>query len=221
MAESLPKLIPFQLPIPPTPEWELHYDAPCSLYTHPAQLAAIATLSGHCPPPIETARILEIGSALGGNLNVIAGTLPQAYCVGIDPFEAQTLEAQKRAKQNGITNVHYFSIGIEELTEDFGYFDYIIGHGLFSWINDQARQATLDVCTRHLSENGVGYLSYNTYPRWYVNQLSRSLMRLRGRTLKSHENFVHSARSILNVYAQHASPTGVINPKNKSYRTLT
>ena len=132
--------VPFHLPKAPALEWEIHYDDPCSLYTHPAQLAAIAQMAGHSAPSIETARILEIGSAVGGNLNVIAATLPNAECVGIDPFETQVVEARKRAEQSGLTNVSYFPIGVEELTQDYGQFDYIIGHGIFSWINQEARQ---------------------------------------------------------------------------------
>ena len=206
--------LPFHIPPTPPLEWEMQYDAPCSLYTHPAQIAAVAKMAGHQPPPIETARILEIGSAVGGNLNVIAATLPKAQCIGIDPFEAQVIEAQKRADQSGLSNVRHLPIGIEELGTEFGEFDYIIGHGLFSWIDDHARKATLETCARSLSEQGIGYLSYNTYPRWYVNQLSRSLMRWRGRSLKKHETFIHSARSILKLFGHHATPLGVINPRN-------
>ena len=205
--------VPFHLPKAPALEWEMHYDDPCSFYTHPAQLAAIAQMTGHTPPSIETARILEIGSAVGGNLNVIAATLPNAECIGIDPFEAQVVEARQKAQQSGLNNVSYFPIGVEELSKKYGQFDYIIGHGVFSWINQEARQATLHTCAQALSPNGLGYLSYNTYPRWYVNQLSRSLMRWRIRHLKGNENLAHRARSIIKLFGHQASPLGIINPR--------
>lgn len=194
-------------------EWRLLYDAPCSLYTHPRQLAARALLSGHQPPPLEGARILEIGSALGGNLTPIAGSLPNSKCIGIDPFVEQTEQAIIRAQKAGIHNVTYLPIGVEELDQVEGEFDYIICHGLLSWIPPHAQHETLALCARRLSPQGLAYLSYNTYPKWHQLMYVRHALRWRGRHLKQHEAFEEEARRGLAFFAEHASSYGAASTR--------
>src|SRR5262245_2355914 len=54
--------------------------------THPDRLATIATLYGMrpAPPPVETARVLEIGCAEAANLIPLALQHPSSQLVGID-----------------------------------------------------------------------------------------------------------------------------------------
>jgi len=189
-------------------EWRLLYDAPCSLYTHPRQLAARALMSGHTPVDLHTARILEVGSALGGNLTPIAASLPGAECIGVDPFVEQTEQATLRAQRAGVSNVTYLPIGVEELDQVDGSFDYIICHGLLSWIPPHAQHETLELCARRLSPQGVAYISYNTYPRWHQLMYVRDALRWRGRHLQAGEAFEEESRRSLAFFAEHASTAG-------------
>jgi hypothetical protein len=200
--------------IPPI-EWEHLYDATCSLYTHPSQIAACAHLAGYSYVSPNKARILEIGSALGGNLTSIAETLPQAECIGIDPFEAQTQQAQKRAKESKIYNVRYEAIGIETAREVLeGKFDYIIAHGFCSWVSPEIREQSFSFIHDYLSPQGICYMSYNTYPRWHIHQSTRRLMQWRARFLKSGEDCVEASRNIIRSFSHFASPIGEVNARD-------
>ena len=194
-------------------EWRLLYDAPCSLYTHPRQLAARALMSGHRPVALQNARILEVGSALGGNLTPIAASLPGSECIGVDPFIEQTEQAVLRAKRAGVSNVTYLPIGVEELDQVEGSFDYIICHGLLSWIPPHAQHETLELCARRLSPQGVAYISYNTYPRWHQLMYVRDALRWRGRQLREGEAFEEESRRSLAFFAEHASTAGVASTR--------
>ena len=202
-------------------EWSVQYDAVCSLYTHPRQISALAIALGHTPPPIETARILELGCATGGNLTPIAASLPNSYCVGIDPFKEQIVNAQQRAEASQINNVKYLPIGVSDFEQLDGPFDFIIAHGLYSWISDEHRADTLTLCRHLLSPQGLAYLSYNTYPHWHIEQANRSLLRWRYRQLSeksrqegksvTDEEMVKSSRELLKVYSHFAKHTDQVS----------
>ena len=157
-------------------EWTLQYDASCSLFTHPRQLSASALMSDFQPVDPSNARILELGCATGGNLTPIAGSLPYSECIGIDPFAAQIEIAQMRADRSGISNVTYLPIGVSDLDRLEGKFDYIIAHGLFSWISDEHREDTLQLCFEKLNDHGLAYISFNTYPGWHQREIVRNLV---------------------------------------------
>ena len=190
-------------------EWNVHYDATCSIYTHPRHLAALALMTGHHPPPIEEARILELGCATGGNLTPIAMSLPKSECVGIDPFAAQIKTARQRAHQAQVDNVTYLPIGVSDLDQLEGKFDYIIAHGLFSWVSDEHREDTLKLCRALLSPKGIAYISYNTYPHWHLEQVTRSLLRWQHEHLKrslselSSDQFIRESRGLLSAFTRY------------------
>ncbi len=194
-------------------EWRLMYDSPCSLYTHPLQLAGAALLAGFEPTPPSRARILEVGCALGGNLTPIAASLPGARCVGVDPFVPQIEGARARARALGLENVEYLPIGVEDLGQVEGEFDYIICHGLLSWIPPAAQRATFDMCARRLSPNGVAYISYNTLPRWHMRRCVRDMMRWRVSQLEEGADEVLEARRALGFFAQVASTRDGVSPR--------
>jgi len=74
--------------------------------THPSTLAAVASIFGHKAPAIETARILELGSAAGGNIINTAINFPKATIVGIDLSDVQIKDGQKQIKELGLKK-HY------------------------------------------------------------------------------------------------------------------
>lgn len=45
---------------------EVPYESHPYPQAHPSRLAAVAALFGLAPPPVETARVLELGCAAGG-----------------------------------------------------------------------------------------------------------------------------------------------------------
>jgi cyclopropane fatty-acyl-phospholipid synthase-like methyltransferase len=132
--------------------------------THPGRLATLARLFGMSPAPPEGCRVLDIGCGDGINLISIAQSLPNSSCVGIDLSERTIALGCAIVTEVGLTNVTLMKMDIMDITPEFGAFDYIIAHGLYSWIPDGVRDRLLAVCRQNLAPQGVAYISYNTYP---------------------------------------------------------
>ena len=43
-------------------------------------------------------------------------------------------------------------------------FDYIVCHGVYSWVPPSVRDAILRISAHNLAEGGIAYVSYNVYP---------------------------------------------------------
>lgn len=55
-------------------------------------------------------------------------------------------------------------------------YDYIIAHGIFSWVPKFVQDAILEVIKAHLAPNGIAYISYNVYPGWKEKDILRQIM---------------------------------------------
>lgn len=144
--------------------------------TQPARLAALARLLGLDPAPVETARVLEIGCASGGNLLGLALRFPNARFTGIDISGRQIAAGQARAELLGLSNLELRQLDIQQLADDAGRFDYIVCHGVYSWVPQPVRDAILRACERHLSEHGVAFVSFNALPGWHFTRPVRDFM---------------------------------------------
>ena len=144
--------------------------------THPDRLATLATLFGLSPPPPATARVLELGCGEGGNLLPMAALMPEATFVGIDNAAVPIARANAVVERLGLTNVSFLQRGIEEYDAPVEGFDYVIAHGVFSWVPEHVREALLALCGRVLTEDGVAYVSYNALPGGHLRQMLRGAL---------------------------------------------
>src|SRR5688572_8322402 len=117
--------------------------------THPGVLATIGILFGMQTVPVEKCRVLEIACAGGGNLIPMALELPGSEFVGIDLSARQIKQAKETAEQVGLKNIRFEKKDILELNEDFGKFDYIIAHGVYSWVPNAVADRILEVCKKN------------------------------------------------------------------------
>ena len=171
-------------------------------HTHPDRLGMIATLLGLEPAPVEHCRVLELGCAVGGNLLPMAYALPGSTFVGVDYSTPQIEEARARAASLELANVEFLDADVAALPTDLGEFDYIVAHGLYSWVPAPVRDALLEVCHRHLAPNGVAFVSYNTYPGWHALQSMRELMRYRTRSIEDPRERAAEARAAVGALAE-------------------
>ena len=155
---------------------EVHYEDEYFPNTHPNYLGAVATLYGLSPEIPKKCRMLEFGAARGNNLIEIAKTLPDSEFVGIDLSLRQVDEGNKKIKQLGLSNLRLEHRNILDLGLEYGKFDYIIAHGLLSWVPDEVRRKMFWLCNLLLTENGICYFSYNTYPGWKGRDVFREMM---------------------------------------------
>jgi SAM-dependent methyltransferase/methyltransferase-like protein len=165
--------------------------------THPDNLATVATLFGMRPPPVETCRVLELGCAAGGNLIPLAATLPRGHFVGIDLSGRQIDEGRRVVSALGLRNVELRRLSILDAGDVPGEFDYIVCHGVFSWVPAPVRDKILAVCAERLAPNGVAFVSYNTYPGWHLPGVARAMMRFHAERFAEPAVRVRQARAVL------------------------
>lgn len=155
---------------------ELGYKSMPFPYTTPATLEAYAALVGVSAPNPKTARVLELGATYGGNIISQALFNPDATFVGIELSQEQVEKGNEVIANAGLTNVSLIQSDIASIGSEIGTFDYIIAHGVYSWVDDGVKDALLRLIDEHLAEDGIAYVSYNTYPGWHTMEEVRQLM---------------------------------------------
>lgn len=155
---------------------ELGYKSMPFPYTTPATLEAYAALVGISAPNPKTARVLELGATYGGNIISQALFNLDATFVGIELSQEQVEKGNEVIANAGLTNVSLIQSDIASIGSEIGTFDYIIAHGVYSWVDDGVKDALLRLIDEHLAEDGIAYISYNTYPGWHTMEEVRQLM---------------------------------------------
>ena len=173
--------------------------------THPDRLAAVARIFGLEAPDLANCRVLELGCSMGGNLVAIAQNHPGSRCVGIDASAHQITEGWKTVEALGIKNVDLRHMDILDIDDSLGEFDYILTHGVFSWVPERVQNKLLEICRRNLARNGVAYISYNTYPGWHIRGIVRDMMFYRGMQFSDADTRLAQARSLVEFVAQSSS----------------
>jgi len=161
------------------------YDAlPYEDYAHPEatpdHLAAVAWMLGHPAAPPTRARVLEIGCATGSHLLPLAEAFPEATWVGIDVSAAQIAEATTARDALGLGKVALHACSFADLDEAFQGFDYVLCHGVFSWIARDLQGPLLRAVKACLGPEGVGFVSYNTQPGWCAGERLREYLQMHG-----------------------------------------
>jgi SAM-dependent methyltransferase len=144
--------------------------------TLPDNLATIATLYGLKPAAIEHCRVLEVGCGDAANLLPMAYTMPGARFVGVDLAPGAIERGRAWAARLGLPNLTLDAMDLRDLPEEIGAFDYIIAHGLYSWVPSAVRDGLLALVARHLEPHGVAFISYNVYPGAYARRMLREMM---------------------------------------------
>jgi SAM-dependent methyltransferase len=146
------------------------------LATHPDRMAAVALLFGMDPAPVDRCRVLEIGCGNAGNLLPMAYTLPESRFLGIDLAEAPVAQARADIGALGLTNIEVAALDLRTLGAEAGEFDYIIAHGVYSWVAEDVRDSLLALCGQRLAPAGVALVSYNLYPGRHIRHMLREMM---------------------------------------------
>ena len=132
----------------------------------PAVTAVAAMLVGIFPPHPGGSRVLEIGCASGHNMIPLAQRWPESQFVGVDLSEKAISNAKSLSDATGITNVEWHACDFRTYDPGQRDFDYIIAHGVFSWVSDEVKFALIRFCRDHLSENGIAAVSFNVTSGW-------------------------------------------------------
>jgi cyclopropane fatty-acyl-phospholipid synthase-like methyltransferase len=176
---------------------ELPYGNYIFHFSHPDRLATMAMLLGMSPPPVDRCRVLELGCGTGANLIAMALTLPQSRFVGVDLSGRQIAMGQETIQSLGLANVELKAMSLTDVDESFDQFDYILCHGVYSWVPEPVQDRILTICAQNLAAQGVAYVSYNTYPGWHMRGMVREMMRYHARQFDQPQTRVQQARALL------------------------
>ena len=167
--------------------------------SHPGRLAAQAVWRGLTAPDAARARVLEIGCASGGNLLALAAALPEARLLGVDLSPAQIAAGEARRQHWGLDNVELRAASFEAI--DDGEFDFIICHGVYSWIPEPLREALLRVVKARLAPDGLAMVSFNVLPGWRLMQIARDSMLLNARLIGDPAERAEKTRQLFGLLA--------------------
>lgn len=188
------------------------YTSNAFYYASPGHIRAAAHLYGVDTVPIEKARVLELGCAAGGNLLPFAVAYPEATVVGVDLSSGQIGQGQQVVNELGLKNMTLHAMSLADITPEFGEFDYIIAHGVFSWVPHDVQQAMLRICKENLSPKGVAYISYNTYPGWKAGDIVRDAMMLNSYGAENDEEKLARAKAMLTLLSDGLAVSNPLAP---------
>ncbi|MCV7175320.1 methyltransferase regulatory domain-containing protein [Mycolicibacterium sphagni] len=202
------------------------YDsAPYGFHSYPQSAPGHLAVTGYLlgldgVPDVATARVLEIGCATGSNLVPFAAFHPDARVVGIDLSPVQIEIGRQCVRDLGLTNLDLRVGDVTQIdTAEFGEFDYIICHGVYSWVPTTVADAILAIIRQLLAPNGIAYLSYNVYPGWKNKEIVRDAMTLFGVGGADVDQDVRDARGLIDLLGDVAPADGVLAKVLADYET--
>lgn len=182
--------------------------------THPDRLAMLGSLFGMTPAAPDRCRVLELGCAAGGNLIPMAMAMPEAEFVGVDLSSVQVAQGERLITELGLRNIRLHAMSITAIDTRMGAFDYILSHGVYSWVPTAVQERMLEICSTQLNPQGIAYISYNTLPGWRMRGMIRDLMRYHAMQFADPGQRVAQARAILD-FLSRSVPT-----ENSAYGLL-
>ena len=166
----------------------------------PTRLNYVAALGGFTPSSLASSfRYLELGCGSGFSTVVHAAAFPHAEFHACDINEASIAEGREHAKKLVASNVRFHLSSFDQLAaRNLPGFDFIVLHGVYSWVDREARQTLRQLISRLLKPGGLAYVSYNCQPGWAVEIPLRRLIRefARGQTSDSAQQAMAAVRSL-------------------------
>lgn len=169
--------------------------------SHPDHLATLGSLFGLEPSPVNRCRVLELGCASGGNLIPMAYRFPESTFVGFDLSVRELEIGRKMIQDLGLKNIVLNHLDIMDVHDSLGRFDYIIAHGIYSWVPDRVQDKIFAICNRNLSPLGMAYISYNTYPGWHMRGMIRHMMLYHTSQFQDANEKIREARALIDFLA--------------------
>ena len=133
----------------------------------PAWLDHVALLTGIAPPDREGGfSWCDLGCGPGVTATILAATHPGGQFFGIDMSVEHIAQARRLAGDARVTNVEFQAADFATASRPQARFDYILAHGVYSWVGAQTQAELRSFIDRHLKPGGLVYVSYNALPGW-------------------------------------------------------
>jgi SAM-dependent methyltransferase len=134
----------------------------------PAWLDHVALVGGIEPPARQDGFAwCDLGCGQGITALILAATHPGGVFHGIDAMPAHIGHARRLAAEAGVTNAHFHAVDFAAAARlALPRFDYLVAHGVYTWIDATGRRALRRFIDRCLAPDGLVYISYNAMPGW-------------------------------------------------------
>jgi len=173
--------------------------------THPDRLATVATFLGYDAAVPARCRVLEVGCNQGANLIPMAVTLPDATFVGCDLSRSAIEAGRATAAAIGARNVDLHCEDLAALDPALGPFDYIVAHGVYSWVPPSVRDALFALAHERLASDGVMFVSFNVLPGCRVRQAAWEMVHQHVDAIADPRERLAAARAFARLVADGAS----------------
>jgi SAM-dependent methyltransferase len=132
----------------------------------PALLRFVALLGGVRPAQADPAfTYYELGCGLGFSTALHAAANPDGTFIGVDFNPAHIQTARLLARDVGIGNGRFLEKSFGELLDmELPDAEFIVLHGVWTWVGDEQRRQIVEFIRRRLKPGGLVYLSYNCLP---------------------------------------------------------
>jgi SAM-dependent methyltransferase len=179
--------------------------------THPDRLATLATLFGMQPAAVEGCKVLELGCGDGSNLIPMAYALPDSRFTGIDLAAAPIAAGFASANALELANLSLKAADLRDVGPEYGEFDYILAHGVYSWVPPDVRDRLIAICRERLAPQGIAFISYNVYPGRHLRQMLREMLLYHTRNVTGPDQRVEKGRGFLQLLSD-SRTTGAWQP---------
>jgi SAM-dependent methyltransferase len=147
----------------------------------PSWLALTALLFAQRPPDLARPfRYADLGCGNGMTAVVVAATCPHAEVWGFDFNPAHIETARTWAAAAGLTNITFVETSFADLAaRDAGAlpeFDFIVAHGVLSWISPANQRLVIEIIGQRLRAGGLASVTYNVTTGWAAMQPLQTLM---------------------------------------------
>jgi SAM-dependent methyltransferase len=134
----------------------------------PAWLDHVALVCGVEPPTRANGFAwCDLGCGQGVTAAILAATHPRGTFHGIDMMPVHIEHARRLAAEAAIANLRFHPVDFASaLGVDLPPFDYLVAHGVYSWVDAESQAALRRFIDRHLKPGGLVYVSYNAMPGW-------------------------------------------------------
>jgi SAM-dependent methyltransferase len=168
--------------------------------SHPLHLSTVAALFGMTPRNPAAAAVLEVGCGDGSNLIPMAASLPGGRFVGIDRSQRQIDAGLRTVDTLGLHNINLICGDITAISVPTASFDYVIAHGVLSWVPPHVRHALFRLAQTTLTEDGILFVSHNAMPGWGVRRTFRDATRWYA--AQTGEAEAAAARTLLDLFSR-------------------
>lgn len=127
----------------------------------------------------------------------IATACPTAECTGIDNATEQIVSGRQAIHEIGLNNIELINSDFGALTDSSKHYDYIICHGVFSWIPTEQQDRLLATIKQLLAPQGLAYLSYNCLPGWQSRDALRRLLLEQTDAISDNTEKIRVARELM------------------------